>query len=231
MKEVVVLIFKELEMTKLDFVWESKLKILLVFFFRICSDCSQYSSFSSFAITCIKLHASNGLIPKWLFIIKLAGRAQAIQLQINVCRFVSRHKQCTSLINLKGQKYLYIDFFFFVMCMSKEQIPFWRSIHSFYIFLSIRVALLIGFLIMLPFQLMLSVWWLAIAQHTHGFISGDGIVKHDTLCFIHNLRLPHYSLLMFLLSEPMTSWGSQNNNSHKSSTTELPLNMTVYTFT
>lgn len=59
-------------------------------------------------------------------------------------------------------------------------------------FLPIRTAWLIGFLIILPFQLMLSVSRLAKVHHAHGFISCDGIVKHDALCFIHNLPLPHY---------------------------------------
>lgn len=48
-----------------------------------------------------------------------------------------------------------------------------------------------------------------IGEHAHGFISSDRIVKHDTLCFIHNLRLPHHLLLIFLLSEAMTSPGSR----------------------
>lgn len=95
---------------------------------------------------------------------------------------------------------------------------------------------------MLLFQLMLSVWWLAKAQHAHSFTSSDGIVKHDTLCFIHNLWLPHHLLLIFLLSEAMTSFdicywewrepraASEYDNSHESSLTELPLNMTHFYF-
>lgn len=53
---------------------------------------------------------------------------------------------------------------------------------------------------------MLCVQWLAKAQHAHGFISSDGIVKHDTVCFIHHLWRPHLLLLLFLLSEAMASW-------------------------
>lgn len=85
----------------------------------------------------------------------------------------------------------------------------------FYISSSISAAWLIGFLIILPFQLMLSAPWLAKARHSHGFINSDGIVKHDTVCFIHNLRLPHHLLLIFLLSDASTCQGYRNNYSHK----------------
>lgn len=51
-------------------------------------------------------------------------------------------------------------------------------------------------------------------HHAHGFISCDGIVRHGTLCFIHNLLLPRHLLLIFLLSDAMSSWCSLNNHSH-----------------
>lgn len=66
-----------------------------------------------------------------------------------------------------------------------------------------------------------------IGEHAHGFISSDRIVKHDTLCFIHNLRLPHHLLLIFLLSEAMTSPGSRDNNSDETRP-ENSLNMTQF---
>lgn len=66
-----------------------------------------------------------------------------------------------------------------------------------------------------------------IGEHAHGFISSDRIVKHDTLCFIHNLRLPHHLLLIFLLSEAMTSPGSRDNNSDETRP-EDSLNMTQF---
>lgn len=53
---------------------------------------------------------------------------------------------------------------------------------------------------------MLCVQWLAQAQHAIGFISGDGIVKRDMVCFIHNLWRLRLLLWLFLLSEAMTSW-------------------------